>query len=238
MAPLERTTSLDRTTRLLPTVPRTSSISTLISPETWPVWPTTRLLALSAPSNLPSTVAQPGTVISPLSSTPAPMKIAPLGLCSPVFSTISVTPTGFAGCMPAFLRSQANFSAHTRSQSRPGRNMVNCHHRRGRAARRSAGLAPTGGAGAPAFEALFQRSHQVDDIVLRDGFGGDQLLAALLAADQVAQRVFIAILEGGRLERPFALLDDLAGNFHHLRIGLLIGDVGKGVLGLHHLIAH
>src|SRR5438045_107926 len=69
---------------------------------------------------------------------------------------------------------------------------------------------------AAAPEALLQGLHEVDHLVLFLGlFGADQLLALLLASDEIAQRVLVAVLELRRVELGLLLLDDLLGDLQH-----------------------
>src|SRR5438874_2667326 len=83
---------------------------------------------------------------------------------------------------------------------------------------------PCGGA---CLEAFLQGFHQVDDIVVFHRRGGDQLFTFFLAADDFAQRGFIAVFEFAGLERTFLLLDDLAGNLDHPLFGLFGGNIVK-----------
>src|SRR5581483_1066303 len=80
------------------------------------------------------------------------------------------------------------------------------------------GCPPSSGAAtaAAALEALLQGVHQVDHLAGILGlFGGDHRLALLLARDQVAQGILVAILELGRIELGLLLLYDLAGDLEH-----------------------
>src|SRR6185312_15246619 len=71
-----------------------------------------------------------------------------------------------------------------------------------------------------ALEAAAQSIHEVHHLALGFfRFGGDQLLALLLARDQLTQRVLVAILELARIELGLPLRDDLLGNFEHARVG-------------------
>src|SRR6478672_4031813 len=74
--------------------------------------------------------------------------------------------------------------------------------------------------GAATLEAAAQRFHQIDDLlVLFLRRGGLDRLALLLALDQGAQRIFVAVLEAAGIELGLLLGDDLLGDLQHLRLG-------------------
>src|SRR5262249_28538604 len=93
-----------------------------------------------------------------------------------------------------------------------------------------------GGAPGLAFNAATQGIHQVDDIGVPMRGLRLQWHALLLGANEVDQRVLVAILELIRLKPARHLVDDVLGQFQHLRGQLQLGDLGEITIGRVHLI--
>jgi hypothetical protein len=66
------------------------------------------------------------------------------------------------------------------------------------------------------FNALPERVHQVDDVAAGRFFGSLDLLAFLLLADEILERVLILILKPPRLECPLFRLDDVDSKVEHM----------------------
>src|SRR3954463_14623339 len=87
-----------------------------------------------------------------------------------------------------------------------------------------------------AFEALFERGHQVDDVAsfLALGLFLYLDLAALrfeLACDKLSQSGLIVVLEYFRVELVGLLVDERSRNFEQVRVGGFRGDFGEEAVG-------
>ena len=83
-----------------------------------------------------------------------------------------------------------------------------------------------------------QRFHQIDDVglfVFRF-FRLDHVLTLALALDQIAQRIFVAVLKRLGIELGFLLAHDLGGDLDHLLVHAHGGDVGEEVLHVAHFV--
>jgi hypothetical protein len=66
-----------------------------------------------------------------------------------------------------------------------------------------------------AFNTLPERVHQIDDVAAGRLFGPLDLLAFLLLADEILERIFVLVLKFLRLEYSLFRLDDVDGKVEH-----------------------
>ena len=91
-------------------------------------------------------------------------------------------------------------------------------------------------AAAAGFEALAQRVHKVDDVGWRALLRTLDLLALLLAPEQIFERVLVLVLELLRLEVASFGLDDMNREINHVLGNLFVLDCVEIILFIAHLI--
>src|SRR4249920_3786701 len=76
-------------------------------------------------------------------------------------------------------------------------------------------------------EALLQRIHQVDHLAGLGRAADDRLFALHLGANDLQQRLLIAVGEGARIEGTGLLLDQHAGKVEHFLLDLGLADLAE-----------